>query len=177
MLLVSEDSSDLLSPAKNAPFYQADSTKMAANARAAKSSTDDFSPTVLSHSSPTGHELGDDTMERRLTRSEEVSSSISAERRELMAAAPVRPPSGGSGVRMYGSVNHQEYGMGQLASWYADGNNVGTESGRHSSTRLSSRYDDEFSIVSGDMLRSGETSEVGRRRGMGMRDLLPATSV
>lgn len=151
-------------------------TKMAVNGRAARRTTDDdYSSTVLSHSSPTRHEVGDDTMERRLTRSEEVSNSISAERRQLMAAAPVR--SSGSGVPIYGSVNRQEYGMGQLASWYTDGNNIGSESGRHSGMRLSSRFDDEFSIVSEEMLRSGETSEVGRRREMGMRDLLSATSV
>lgn len=133
----------------------------AKNARAAPRTTDGYSPAHLSHSSPSGHEVEDDMMERRLTRSEEVSSFVKAEARKPLSPAPVRSP-----VRKYGSINHQEYGMDHVALWNTDGNAVGSQSGRRSGRLFSNTFDEEFSIVSEELLRSEEATEV--RRGWGV---------
>ena len=121
---------------------------MAANGRAAgrTSAGDHTISPLLGYSSPTipANEAGDDSLENRLTRSEEVSMPLfaSAEMREQMAAS----------VRGYGSVNHQEYGMDRLALRHTEGNHVLSESGRRSSRRSSNTLDED----------SIEMSEVGK---------------
>ena len=51
--------------------------------------------------------------------------------------------------------------MDHLALWHTESNRVMSESGRRSSRRFSNTLDEEFSIVSEELLRSEETSEVG----------------
>ena len=101
---------------------------MAANGRVAgrTSAGDHTTSPLLSHSSPTtsANEARDDSLENRLTRSEEVSMPLfaSVETREQMVASPltssVRSP---GSVRRYESVNHQEYGMDHAAIFSANG--------------------------------------------------------
>ena len=50
--------------------------------------------------------------------------------------------------------------MDHLALWHTESNRVMSESGRRSSRRFSNTLDEEFSIVSEELLRSEETSEV-----------------
>ena len=52
--------------------------------------------------------------------------------------------------------------MDHLALWHTESNRVMSESGRRSSRRFSNTLDEEFSIVSEELLRSEETSEVGK---------------
>ena len=52
--------------------------------------------------------------------------------------------------------------MDHLALWHTESNRVLSESGRRSSRRFSNTLDEEFSIVSEELLRSEETSEVGK---------------
>ena len=52
--------------------------------------------------------------------------------------------------------------MDHLALWYTESNHVMSKSGRRSSRRFSNTLVEEFSIVSEELLRSEEMSEVGK---------------
>ena len=145
---------------------------MAAEGPKVASGTTDDDLEVLSHTSAPSRDVEEDAVENQLTLSLKASNLVSSERSELLTPPAVQSPSRSTGsVRTYGSINRQEYGMDELVSWYAAASNSGSEARRQKERRprASNTSDDEdFSIVSEDMLPLEESTEVRGWRGSGL---------